>query len=224
MTQHTLAKYAGSLLLLQLFGGMFLNFFLLQQLNLNSPDINVTSTATIMGIATLLAIALSSVNLVVAAIGHLLLNKTHPLHCVLMLAFATIAVGLTAVEYAQMGELTSLVMHFSQQGSQELDQSMLLAKRIVANGRNEIHYMTIALSSFSLLLFYALLYRTTQIPVLLTGFALIACFLQLIALSSTFFQGNVINLIQLPLFITQLIMPIYLIKYGFQLPEKPPQQ
>jgi hypothetical protein len=43
-----------------------------------------------------------------------------------------------------------------------------------------------------------------------------ACSLQLIALGNTFFQGQVIASIQLPLFVTQLVMPIYLITMGFR--------
>jgi len=216
MTLNTLAKYTGGLLLLQLVGGIFLNFFFLQQLKIDGPGANISHTSMIIGLATILAIALSSVNLIVAAIGHHIFNPSYPIHSLLMVAFSTIAVGLTAVEYAQLGELAAWLEQVSDDSSKS--DSLSLARHLITSGRDEIHYMTITLSSFSLLLFYALLYRATQMPRLLTGFALIACLLQLVALSNTFFQSNVIGLIQLPLFITQLVLPIYLVSRGLHLP------
>ena len=217
MTSHHLAKLVGSLFLLQLVGGIFLNFFFLQQLTTELAQFDVTSTSLVIGVATILALALSAINLTVSAVSYHLLFKQYPIHNLILLGFSMIALGLTAIEYAKMGELMSLLAYFKSKGIDTLSESMLLTKHVVAMGRNEIHYLTIVISSISVLLFYALLFRATQIPKWLTGFALIACLLQLIAVSSTLFQSSVINIIQLPLVITQLVLPIYFIIYGFQI-------
>jgi len=222
MTNNQLAKLIGSLLLVQLFGGIFLNFFLLQEIETDIALFNSTTASLVLGFATIMALILSSFNLVTSAVSTHLFYRQYPIHNILLVGFSVIAVGLTATEYAQLGQFVSLLSHFEGQGIESLNESMELVKYTVASSRNEIHYMTIIISSISILMFYCVLFRATRMPKWITGFAICACLLQVIAVGNTLFQGSVINIIQLPLAITQLVLPIYLIVFGFKLPNSSP--
>ena len=61
-----------------------------------------------------------------------------------------------------------------------------------------------------------MLLRAEFLPKPLAIFAVIATVLQLIAVGHTLFQQSIPNLIQAPLAITQLIVPIYLSIFGFK--------
>ena len=219
MNQERLAKYTGSLLLLQLVGGIFLNFFLLQKLKFNLELADPSSITLVIGVATILALVLSSINLVIAAIAKHILSKHSPIHTQLLVAVSVVAFTLTATEYATLGEYVNFFIHMVERGTQTLSAYEELMKFSLIRARDEIHYMTIAISSVSILLFYSLLFRVCRIPKMLTGFAIFAGGLQLIALSNTFFQGKVLMMIQLPLLITQILLPMYLFVNGFQVPK-----
>lgn len=219
MNQERLAKYTGSLLLLQLVGGIFLNFFLLQKLKFNLDLAEPSSITLVIGVATILALVLSSINLIIAAIAKHILNKHSPIHTQLLVAVSVVAFTLTATEYATLGEYVNFFIHMVEQGTQTLSAYEELMKFSLIRARDEIHYMTIAISSVSILLFYSLLFRVCQIPKMLTGFAIFAGILQLVALSNTFFQGKVLMMIQLPLLITQILLPMYLFVNGFRVPD-----
>ena len=219
MNQERLAKYTGSLLLLQLVGGIFLNFFLLQKLKFNLDLAEPSSITLVIGVATILALILSSINLIIAAIAKHILSKHSPIHTQLLVAVSVVAFTLTATEYATLGEYVNFFIHMVEQGTQTLSAYEELMKFSLIRARDEIHYMTIAISSVSILLFYSLLFRVCQIPKMLTGFAIFAGILQLVALSNTFFQGKVLMMIQLPLLITQILLPMYLFVNGFRVPD-----
>ncbi|MEQ9464272.1 MAG: ATP-binding protein [Haliea sp.] len=117
-----------------------------------------------------------------------------------------------------LATLLCLVSQLKADNVQSLDVGMELLWKSLAVGRNETHFMAIFLSSFSLLLFYAFLYRASLLPRWLRGFANLACVLQLIAIGNTFFQGQVLVLLHLPLLLTQIVVPVYLIVFDTPLP------
>lgn len=218
MSLSNTGKLIGVLFLLQMLGGIFLNFFFMESFKAPFASVDIAALSSTLGMATLLSLTLVSVNLLVGAIGYQVFKGSHPLHSLLMLAFATLAVGLTAVECNQLGQMVALFSQLKAENVQTLDVSTELLRKSLAFGRNETHFMAIFLSSFSLMLFYALLYRASLLPRWLVGFANLACVLQLVAMASTFFQGQVLVLLQLPLLITQIAVPIYLIVNGIPLP------
>jgi len=64
-------------------------------------------------------------------------------------------------------------------------------------------------------MFYSLLMRAGLLPKLLMFFALLACALQLIAVGHALFGFSIPNLLQVPLAVNQLILPMYLLFRGF---------
>lgn len=218
MSLSNTGKLIGGLFLLQMLGGIFFNFFFMEPFKVPFASMDIAALSRTLGMATLLSLTLVSVNLVIGAVGYQLFKGSHPLHSLLMLTFAILAVGLTAVECNQLGQMVALVSQLKAENVQSLEVGMELLRKSLAFGRNETHFMAIFLSSFSLLLFYALLYRASLLPRWLMGFANLACVLQLIAMGSTFFQGQVLVLLQLPLLLTQIAAPVYLIVNGIPLP------
>ncbi|MDF2180286.1 hypothetical protein P2G88_18675 [Aliiglaciecola sp. CAU 1673] len=210
-------KLIGGLFLLQLVGGIFLNFFFLAPFKTDYASVDVAVLTSTLGIATLLSLGLVSINLLVGAIAYQMLKTSYPVHSLLLLAVSILAVGMTAVESNELGQYVSLVTHLKAQGIQELDAGMEILRKSLAFSRNEAHFMAIALSSFSLLLLYTLLYRATHLSRWLMGFAIGACVLQLIALGNTLFQGPVLVMLQLPLVLTQLVLPLVFVFKGLAL-------
>ena len=220
-TKLTTAQLVGCLFLFQLAGGIFLNFFMLKPIftGTNNSGFEIS---TIMGLATLLAIALSSINLITTLLCHKNFSRTQSKHFLLTIAFATIGIAFTAVEYTRTAEFSAIVSYMSESAISSSEVTAQLARKMLAEGRNSAHFMAIILSSFSLLLFYGLVYRSQIIPRTFSSFALFACLLQLVAVGHTLFNQAIPMILQLPLFITQLVIPLYLIIAGFKLNENEP--
>ena len=211
----TTAQIIGCLLLFQLAGGIFLNFFMLKPIFAGAAGDGIQIT-TIMGIATLLALILACINLIVPLLCHQRFSVKTPKHYFLTLAFATIGITFTAVEYTRTAEFSAMLAYMSELGINSGEATTQLARKMLAEGRNNAHFMAIELSSISLLLFYGLVHRSNIIPKTFTNFALFACSLQLIAVGHTFFNQTIPMMLQLPLVVTQLVIPVYLIFIGFK--------
>ncbi|MCC2606784.1 hypothetical protein [Planctobacterium marinum] len=210
------AKILASLMLIQMAMGLILNFHFLK------PILRFDGSATseelnfILGCATLVALLISSINLIFA----LLLPKErvieHTEIFVPIIVFATAGITLCAVEYARLAEYVTFLTSTDFINDASNDPTLTPLKEMLATGRNEAHFISIFISSFSLIFFYGLMLRAKMLPSLLAGFALMAVVLQLIAVSHTFFALSIPNIIQAPLALTQLIVPIYLILFGFR--------
>ncbi|MBU1311566.1 MAG: hypothetical protein KKE30_18750 [Gammaproteobacteria bacterium] len=216
MQNIKLSKVVGVLLLLQMAGGIFLNFSFLTIFKTDIFTVQHDDLKLALGVATILALGLSGINVLVAAIASQRFRHSNAVLCLLLVVFAASGLLATGFEYADLANYTAFIHDIRAQGLQELSPLHELMRLQVISTRNESHHLALFLSSLSLLLFYVVLYRTTHIAKLLLAFAIMACSLQLIALGNTFFQGQVIAAIQLPLFVTQLVMPIYFITVGFR--------
>lgn len=212
------AKVIGVMLLCQLAGGIYLYFFFLSPL-LDNHGLSQHAINHLVGLATVSAIVLSSINLWVALVSYRFFSGVAPILYRAVIAFAIIGLGLTASEYVRMAEYAALFHHFADNSEQSLNGVQQLVRKVLAEGRNEAHFMSILLSSISMLLFYLVLFYATRLPKSLTGFAVFACCLQIIAVGHSFFELSIPMPLQLPLFINQIILPIYLIVAGLKVDE-----
>ncbi len=206
----------GVLLLLQMAGGIYLNFSFLAVFKSDIFTVDVSNLTLALGGATLIALLLSFINVMVGGISAQKYYQRHPVLCSLLVMFAALGLISTGFEYGNLGNYTAFISDIRLRGLQELTETLELIRLHIVSERNESHHLALLCSSLSLLFFYILLYRATQIARLMLAFAITACVLQLIALANTFFQGQVIIAIQLPLLVTQLVMPIYFIVFGFR--------
>lgn len=207
-------RIVGALFLSQMLIGIYINFSLLQPLT-GEPGFLAAGAASSarFGLIALLALAIASFNLIIAAIGYRIFSRHNPLLAMLALAFPVVSLALTGVEYAHVMELVSYSQAY--QGASAADQALLTSLRpVIAASRNWAHFMAIGVSGFSLFLFYLMLLRSSAAPRWLTGFGVLAAALQVMAVSQAFVGNGVPVLMLLPLALAQLLLPLYFIARG----------
>lgn len=209
------ASLIGGLMLAQMMLGISLNYSLLQPILKMDAENFSTGMPYIMGLSTLLALLLSSFNILYAQLLPRAVRSAFRSTTTLIIVFAATGFVLCAVEYVKLTEYVSYAGEIFKQFGQDLSPAQELLRKTLATGRNKAHFLSMILSSLSLLLFYILMYRSRLITKQLGAFAIFSCALQLIAVGHTLFDFATPALMQLPLFITQIIVPIYLITRGF---------
>jgi hypothetical protein len=205
------ANALAGLMPLQMVLGILLNFVFLRPILGYDGSTSNEELSFILGCATLAALFISSINI---AFGLLLpKDKTQEYFrtFVFLIVFAAAGLTLCAHEYAQLGETITFLT-----SPAAADPNAEVFRKILASGRNEAHFLSIFISSCSLAIFYLLLIRAQLIHAWLAYFALGAALLQLVAIGHTFFQASIPNVLQLPLLITQLLVPVYLLVKGFR--------
>lgn len=205
------AKTIAGLMVLQMVLGILLNFYFLKPLLTYDGSASVEEITFILGCATLVAILISSINLMFGLLLPKSRIETFSRTFTFLIVFAAVGIALCAVEYAKLAEyVTYLSSSFAS------DPNMEYFRKTLASGRNEAHFLSIFISSTSLAFFYVLVIRAELLPKSIGTFALLAVFLQLVAVGHTFFQAPIPNIIQLPIAISQLLVPIYLLLVGFK--------
>jgi len=204
------AKAIAGLMLVQMTLGLLLNFYFLRPVFAYDGSTPVEDISIILGCATLVALLNSSINLAFGLLLPITRIKNYYRTFTSLIVFASVGIALCAYEYANLAEyVTFIASPFAN------DSNMEFLRKTLASGRNEAHFLSIFISSCSLAVFYMLLIRSELLPKWLSYFALASCLLQLIAVGHTFFQAEIPNVFQLPLAITQLLVPIYLLSAGF---------
>lgn len=209
------ASLIGSLMLAQMGLGIFLNFFLLKPILMLDADNVSAGIPWLIGFSTLTALVVSSINIFYAQLLPRTVASAFQNTTTLVIVFAAAGFVLCAVEYVKLTEYVSYAGEMFKQFGQDLSPAQEHLRKTFATGRNKAHFLSMILSSLSLLLFYILMYRSRLITKQLGAFAIFSCALQLIAVGHTLFELAIPALMQLPLFITQIIVPIYLITRGF---------
>lgn len=214
-SNKSIARLLACLMLVQMILGILLNFHFLKPILRYDGSVSAQQLTFILGCATLLALIISSLNL---AFGLLLpkdrVNRDNGMF-VSLIALATVGIALCAVEYAKLSEyVVFLTTSYFEAGSS--NEALTPLKKLLATGRNEAHFFSIFVSSLSLLFFYSVVLKAKLLPTYLTSFAVFSVTLQLIAVGHTFFELSIPTLIQAPIALTQLIVPIYLLVAGFK--------
>ena len=210
------ARIIGVLMLVQLVFGILLNFYFLKPiLTLNAQSI-ASNLSFLLGFSTILALLLSSFNIAFGVLLQRVINDHTNSIIKLVIIFASVGFTLCALEYAKMTEYVSFVSKLIHQPTESIIEGQELIRKTLASGRNEVHFLSIMMSSLSVLLFYVAVLRNNLMPQLLSLFAIFACTLQLIAVGHTLFELSIPMAMQLPLFIAQIVVPVYLIVKGFK--------
>ncbi|MBQ4847532.1 DUF4386 family protein [Pseudoalteromonas sp. MMG005] len=204
------AKTIAGLMLLQMALGLLLNFYFLTPILTFDGSASIEGITVILGCATLVALLISAMNLVFGLLLPKSRIKEHEGTFISLIVLAAVGIALCAYEYAKLAEYVSFLSSFS---VHESNTSVM--KKMLAVGRNEAHFFSIFMSSCSLAAFYILLIRAELIAKWIAYLALASCVLQLIAVGHTFFQAPIPSLAQLPLALSQLLVPIYLLVAGF---------
>lgn len=209
------ASLIGVLMLIQMGLGVFLNFFLLQPILSLGVEGPAAGMSGLLGFSTLLALALSSLNILYVQLLPRTVKSTFPNSTTLVIVFATAGFGLCAVEYVKLTEYVSYAGGLLDQFGQDISPAQQHLRATFASGRNEAHFLSMIFSSLSLLLFYSVLARSQLIAKHLGTLALVSCAVQLIAVGHALFDFAIPTLLQLPLLVTQVLIPIHLLSRGF---------
>ncbi len=209
------ARLLASLMLSQMVIGILLNFHFISPVLRYDGTLSAQQLTFILGCATLLALVISSLNVVFGLLLPKDNTKAHSGLFVMLIAFASIGIAMSANEYAKLSEYVVFLSSSYSIDAAASDTTLEYMKKLLATGRNEAHFYSIFISSISLLLFYVLMMRASLLPFYLAVFAVLSTLLQLIAVGHTFFEMSIPNIMQLPLFVTQIIVPAYLLKAGF---------
>ncbi len=195
--------------------GIFLNFFLLQPILSLDADALSAGMPLLLGFSTLLALVLSSFNILYVLLLPRTVTSIFQNSTTLIIIFAAAGFVLCAVEYVKLTEYLSYAGELIIQFGADLSPAQEHLRTTLATGRNEAHFLSMILSSLSLLLFYSVVARSQLIAKQLSALALLSCAMQIIAVGHTLFDFAIPTLMQLPLLVTQVIIPLYLIGRGF---------
>ncbi|BBN82557.1 hypothetical protein PA25_25420 [Pseudoalteromonas sp. A25] len=210
-----IAKWVGALFLIQLLGGIWLNFFALKPLSAPVSALSADMLHAMGGIAVLLMLVMSSFNLIIGLISRVLSPKNGGGLFLAVVALSAISLTLTAIESIKLAEFVSWLAYLVENSITEPSSVESLFRQTIAQSRNSAHFMAIMFSSISLTCYYFYLLRAKVLPKPLLIFALFACALQMIAVGHSFFDAPIPVVMQLPLAVTQLALPLYLLFKGF---------
>lgn len=211
-----LAKLLASLMLAQMVLSILLNFYFLKPILRYDGTVAAEQLTFILGCATLLTLVVSSLNLVFGLLLPKAKIKEQQGLFITLIAFASIGIAMNASEYANLSNYVVFLSSNYLADPAVSDTTLEHLKKLLATGRNEAHFFAIFFSSLSLLFFYGLLLKASLLPLHLGVFAMLSTLFQLIAVGHTFFELSIPNIIQLPLFINQILVPMYLIRFGFK--------
>lgn len=215
-TELKAGRIVAALILVQMAGGPFLNFSLLEPAFAPPGFLqNAAGHPTAMGIAALLGIALGAVSLGIAVAAWPVFSKHSQRFALWVLAFATAGLALATVESATVLSLRSLSESYL--NTPDPDAALFTVLRgVVASARNWAHYTHLIVTGLLLLSFYGLLYRFALVPRVLAGFGVFAALLQITVVSRPLFGLPVIFPLLAPLGLTHLALAVWLLAKGFR--------
>lgn len=214
---NNIGRIIGVLLLVQLIGGILVNFYLTAPL-FGSPGFMVNGAvyAQQIGASALVSLIISGMTVMVAIVAFSLF-RTHSKSLALgFLALSIVGLSATAIENIGMMSLVSFSKIYSQVNTAAERELFETVKVIVTSFRNWAHYTNLLLSGASLLVLYTILYRFTLVPRMIAGFGLIAVVLQLSTISMPFLGHAVIFPMLAPLALSQIILSLWLIVKGLK--------
>jgi hypothetical protein len=208
-------RIVGVLILIQMAGGIVLNF------NLESPLfgtpgflIDAASHARQLGLAAMLGLATEAL-WVAIAITAFPIFKQHSLTLALWLVvLAGVLLALAVVENAAVMSMVSVSEAYANANAAVREQLQAI-RVVVASARNWPHFMARAFDGVTIFTLYIALYRFRLVPRLLAGFGLIAAASQIAGVAMPLFGHDVIFPMLAPLGLVQLILSLWLIAKGF---------
>ena len=144
-SNKSIARFLACLMLVQMILGIVLNFYFLKPILRYDGSVSTQELIYILGSATLVALIISSLNLVFG----LLLPKDrvsrHGGMFITLIALAAVGIALSTVEYAKLSEyVVFLTGGYLDAGSSS--ETFEPLKKLLATGRNEAHFFSIFIS------------------------------------------------------------------------------
>lgn len=216
-SDHNIGRIIGILLIIQLVGGILVNFFLTAPL-FGSPGflVNGSLYAQQIGAAALINLIISSLSVTVAVMAFDIFSRHGKKLPLALLAIFSVGLAVTAFENIGLLSLVSFSDAYAQ-ATTDTERSLFDSlKVIVTSFRNWAHYTNLILSGVGLLIFYLILFRSSLVPRALSSFGLLAVLLQISSVSLPFWGQSVIFPLLAPIGLSQLILSLWLMIKGFK--------
>jgi hypothetical protein len=201
------ARWLAALLLTQLAAAPIANFMLVGPVFQGDGGflVNAAPHATALATATLLSFALAVVSAGIAVVLWPLLRPASERMALTLAILAAAGIGLAGLETTAMLSMLSLSQAWVAAGAP--DEALYQGLRgVVGAQRNWAHLMQLLASGATLLAMYAALFRLRLVPRWLTGFGMLACLSQMIAVAKPLFGGWVVFPMLAPLGLANLLL------------------
>ena len=211
-------RTVGACILGQMVGAALVNFVVLD--SVFSPPgflVNAAGHPLQMGLSVVLGLAAALLSVAIAIAAFPVIRQHSHAMALWLLALATAAFALSAVENSHVMSLLSLSEAYAK--ANDADRAIFQALRgVVASSRNWAHYLGLIVAGCTLFVLYGALLRFRLVPRILAALGLGAVVLQIIAVSMPLFGHDVVFPMLAPLGLTQLALALWLLVKG--LPER----
>ena len=207
-------RIIGVLLLIQLFGGVMVNFVLMAPV-FAAPGflVNAAGHSRQVSLAVLLGLATGMLSVGIAITAFQVFRQYSHAMALWFVALAVVSFSLTAVENVNVMSMLSLSDAYAKANVADRDLFEAL-RHVVASARNWEHYIGLIVAGCALFVFYSLLFRFALVPRALAAFGLGAVVLQIVAVAMPLFGQDIVFLMLLPLGVSQLLLALWLIAKG----------
>lgn len=209
-------RVIGILLLVQGVIGSVVNFVLLTPEFASSSTFlaNAAPNATRFSIAALLLLVGGGVSIAISTTAWPVFKIRSERLALAYFGLGVAAIALSAVESAAiMSMLTVSKEYVAAVGADA--RTFEILGTTVRHGRYWAHYTSLLTGSFTVFLFYVMLFRFTFVPRLLAGVGLITVLVQMTGLTMPFFGERVNFYLLTPMGIVYLVLAVWLIVKGF---------
>lgn len=212
-----IGRTIGILMLVQIAGGISVNFFLTAPL-FGSPGflVNGVQYANQIGLAVLLGLLVSGLTVAIASLLLPVIWRQGQSLALGYLALAVAGLAVSALEYVNLMSLVSFSQAYAAASGTE-QETLGAIRAVVAASRNWAHYVNLVLSGATLLVFYTMFFRFRLIPRLMAALGLLAAALQLLSVSLPLFGRGVVFPMLAPLALVQVAVALWLIVKGLDL-------
>ena len=217
-TAKGVGRIIGVLMLMQIIGGVLVNFVLMAPV-FAEPGflVNASGHSLRVSLSVLLGLATGMLSVGIAITALQVFRQYSRAMALWFVALAAVSFSLTAVENINVMSLLSLSEAYTKANIADRDLFQAL-RGVVASARNWAHYIGLIVAGCTLFVFYSVLFRFALVPRVLAAFGLGAVVLQIVAVVMPLFGQSIVFLMLLPLGLSQIALALWLIARGLRLP------
>jgi len=212
--QRRTGRTIAVLLLLQMAGGPVVNFVLLRQ-PLAMPGFleNAAAHSFEIGVAVLIALAMSAFSVGIAITAWPVLRRHSPAMALWLLAIAIAGLSAAVVENVNVLSMLSLSQAYANAGATDAHGFEMLAAA-AASSRKWAHYLALMTAGGFAFVLFGTLFRFALVPRVLAGFGIVAALLEIIAVAMPLFGYRIVFALLAPLGLAYLALMLWLIVKG----------
>lgn len=214
---RSVGRTVGVLMLVQMVGGMLVNFVLLRPVFTTPPGfiVNAAANSLQVGFTALLGIVMGALSVGIAiAVWPVVRQLSHAM-ALWLLVLAVVALSLSTVENIAMMSMLSFSQSYAKAAAAEAALFETL-RVVVASARNWAHYVHALFGGGMFLVLYGLLYRFGLVPRALAALGLAAIALQMTAVAMPLFGQRIVLPMLMPMALTHLALALWLTVKGFE--------